>query len=75
LPEILDWIIDIAPQGVIEFVPKNDPMVQRLLSLREDIFPGYNEESFRDSVAARARIVNSSIVSSSDRALYWYDRL
>lgn len=74
LPEILDWIIEIAPQGVIEFVPKSDPMVQRLLSLREDIFPDYNEESFRDSIAARARVVNSSMVSSSGRALYWYDR-
>lgn len=74
LPEILDWIIEIAPQGVIEFVPKSDPMVKRLLSLREDIFPDYNEESFRDSIAARARVVNSSMVSSSGRALYWYDR-
>lgn len=74
LQEVLDWIVGIAPKGVIEFVPKHDPMVQRLLSLREDIFPGYSEESFRDSIAARARVVKSSVVSSSGRALYWYDR-
>ncbi|MGB5447629.1 MAG: class I SAM-dependent methyltransferase [Woeseiaceae bacterium] len=74
LPEVLGWIIDIAPQGVIEFVPKQDPMVQRLLSLREDIFASYDEESFREAIGAGARIVNSSIVSSSGRTLYWYDR-
>jgi hypothetical protein len=48
-------------------------MVQRLLSLREDIFPGHDEESFRAFISTRARVVKSSIVSSSGRSLYWYD--
>lgn len=74
LREVVDWIIDCAPQGVIEFVPKADPMVQRLLSLREDIFRDYDEESFRDCLNTRVRIVKSKVVSSSGRTLYWYDR-
>lgn len=74
LQQVLGWIMAMAPRGIIEFVPKSDPMVQRLLSLREDIFADYDEESFRSIVAAQARIVTSSVVSASGRTLYWYDR-
>jgi len=74
LDQVVDWIISMAPQGVIEFVPKSDPMVQRLLSLREDIFADYDEESFRSIVGTRARIIKSSDVSSGGRTLYWYER-
>ena len=74
LDQVVDWIISMAPQGVIEFVPKSDPMVQRLLSLREDIFADYDEESFRSIVGARARIIKSYNISSGGRTLYWYER-
>ena len=75
LHQVIDWIIDMAPQGVIEFVPKSDPMVQRLLNLREDIFANYDEDSFRSIMATRARIIKSSVVSSGGRTLFWYERL
>jgi len=74
LDQVLGWIMVMAPRGVIEFVPKSDPMVQRLLHLREDIFANYDEESFKSIVAGRARIIKSSVVSASGRTLYWYDR-
>lgn len=74
IQQVIEWIVDMAPQGVIEFVPKSDPMVQRLLNLREDIFHGYNEESFRSLLNARARIVETTVVSQSGRTLFWYDR-
>ena len=28
LDQVLNWLLTLAPQGIIEFVPKNDPMVQ-----------------------------------------------
>ena len=68
------WIVDMAPQGVIEFPPKSDPMVQRLLSQREDIFPDYNEQAFRAALARRARIVRETHLSENGRLLVWYDR-
>ncbi len=74
MEQVIDWIIGMAPQGVIEFVPKSDAMVQRLLSLREDVFTEYDEESFRAAITARARIVRSSVVSESGRTLFWYER-
>lgn len=74
LHEVLDWLIAMAPAGVLEFVPKSDPMVKRLLQLREDIFDDYDADSFESLLADRARIVRSETVSASGRKLYWFER-
>ena len=39
LDAVVDWIIGMAPVGVIECPDKSDPMVQQLLALREDTSP------------------------------------
>jgi ribosomal protein L11 methylase PrmA len=74
LEEVIKWLVEMAPQGVIEFVPKTDPMVQRLLQMREDIFDDYDQTSFERYLANYARTVKSETVSSSGRTLYWFDR-
>ncbi|MDX1404898.1 MAG: class I SAM-dependent methyltransferase [Woeseiaceae bacterium] len=74
LDGVLDWITAMAPRGIIEFVPKADPMVQQLLLLRQDLFDDYTRENFEALLAARGRIVDSHSVSSSGRTLYIYDR-
>jgi ribosomal protein L11 methylase PrmA len=74
LDGVVNWIVDHAPQGVVEFVQKSDPTIQTMLALREDIFDGYDEASFEAALAARARIVRSEVVSSAGRKLYWFDR-
>ena len=74
LDQVVDWLIAMAPAGVIEFVQKSDPTVQQLLALREDIFPGYTQEAFERAISSRARIVKSERVSASGRTLYWYQR-
>jgi ribosomal protein L11 methylase PrmA len=74
LDEVISWLVDMAPQGVIEFVPKSDPMVQRLLQMREDIFDDYDKASFEAYLARHARTLRSEVVSSSGRTLYWFDR-
>jgi hypothetical protein len=56
-------------------VPKTDPTVHRMLALREDIFPDYDEAAFtRSLAAAAARIVRSETVSGHGRRLFWYER-
>ena len=74
LVDVIGWLVDMAPQGVIEFVPKNDAMVQRLLQLREDLFDDYDQASFEAYLGERARINKSATVSASGRTLYWFDR-
>jgi hypothetical protein len=74
LAEFLDWLVDLAPCGVIEFVPKQDPMVCKLLALREDIFGDYNWEFFRDRIAQRARIDQVCTLRQNGRMLLSYVR-
>jgi ribosomal protein L11 methylase PrmA len=74
LPQLVNWLIDRAPQGLIEFVPKEDEMVQRLLALREDVFPDYTAENFLRAVSAQAGIISDTQVSQSGRRLVRYER-
>lgn len=74
LDQLVDFLVGLAPNGVIEFVPKSDPQLQRLLHLREDIFGDYGRDNFAALLARSARIVREETVSASGRVLYWYDR-
>ncbi|MGH1481863.1 MAG: class I SAM-dependent methyltransferase [Geminicoccales bacterium] len=74
LDQLLAWLTGMAPEGIIEFVPKNDSTVQRMLSLREDIFSDYDVATFTTLLAKRAEIVDRKVVSASGRELFWYRR-
>jgi ribosomal protein L11 methylase PrmA len=74
LARIVDLLVSLAPHGIIEFVPKADPMVQTLLALRQDIFPDYTQACFESYLKDRARIVAQQQVTESGRILYWYQR-
>jgi ribosomal protein L11 methylase PrmA len=74
LASAVDWLVRLAPAGVIEFVPKRDPMVAHLLSTRRDIFPSYTEEHFLRLVADRARIVEQAAAAPGGRLLVEFDR-
>jgi hypothetical protein len=49
-------------------------MVQRLLSLREDIFPDYEEAAFVRAIEARAQVVASATVPGTGRRLFRFVR-
>lgn len=74
LAEVVSWIAGLAPRGVIEFVPKTDPMVQRLLALRADIFEEYAEEAFLAALGSHARVERTARVTETGRLLAWFDR-
>ena len=74
LEQVVDWIVSLAPTGIIEFVPKADPMVQALLLLREDVFEHYSEEVFLDSIRRSARVVEDQKITGSGRLLVWFER-
>ena len=73
--DVIQWLVDLSPTGIIEFVPKSDPMVQELLQLREDIFDDYSKDTFKSTLSKVARIEKSKIVTKSGRELFWYVRL
>ena len=55
---------------VIEFVPKNDSQVQRLLASREDIFSEYTKEHFEKVFSNYFTIEKETPVEGSQRILY-----
>jgi ribosomal protein L11 methylase PrmA len=74
LSDVVSWIVGLAPCGLIEFIPKNDPTVQQMLSLREDIFQDYSEQDFVSALERCSRIIARTEVSSSGRAIYEFER-
>ena len=74
LDDVLRWLVSLAPRGLVEFVPKDDPTVGLMLSSREDIFRDYNEENFSAALRRCARIDASETISASGRRLFAYDR-
>jgi len=55
---------------IIEFVPKQDSQVQRLLATREDIFPGYTQENFETEFKKHFGIEEAAPIPGSERTLY-----
>ena len=60
----------LAPCAVVEFVPKEDPMVRRLLATRRDVFPDYSLDGFRAAAAERFDIVSETAIADSPRVLF-----
>jgi ribosomal protein L11 methylase PrmA len=74
LPMIVDLFADLAPWAIVEFVPKADPMVQRLLSTRRDVFPDYDVSGFQAAATTRFEIVRQSPIADSQRVLFLFRR-
>jgi ribosomal protein L11 methylase PrmA len=70
LARIARWLTGLASSGVVEFVPKEDQMVQTMLKLREDIFPDYDLERFLDCLGAHATV--ERIEAINGRQLIWF---
>ena len=74
LGQLIEWISGVAPTGVIEFVPKSDPTIQKMLALRDDIFSDYTKENFERLLAACCKIEAAQEISASGRTLYAFRR-
>ncbi len=74
LPMIADLFAGLAPHAIVEWVPKEDSMVQQLLASREDIFPDYSIEGFRAAFGAHFDIVRETPIENTDRTLFHLKR-
>jgi hypothetical protein len=68
--KIAAWFARLGEQLVVEFVPKSDSQVQRLLASREDIFADYSEAVFSREFARYFEIVSAQSIQGSERVLY-----
>jgi hypothetical protein len=74
LDRIADYFADLAPSLIIEFVPKGDPMVDKLLATREDIFPAYTLDGFRAAFSGRFVIDEETPIEGTTRVLFRLSR-
>lgn len=70
LGEIARFLGSIAPNLVIEFVPKSDTQVQKLLASRKDIFPNYHIEGFKQAFENYYTIEEVVRIKDSERTLF-----
>lgn len=60
----------IAPQLIIEFVPKQDEKVRQMLKSRPDIFMDYDQEHFEAIFATYFTITDQIKIPGTERTLY-----
>ncbi len=74
LHTVAEFFCEICKTLIIEFVPKSDSQVKRLLATREDIFPDYNEEGFEQAFSQKFTILEAEKLSGTERTLYVLER-
>ncbi len=70
LRSLASFFASLGKWLILEFVPKSDSQVQRLLANREDIFPDYHPEGFEDAFRSYFRIEDKRPLPDSERQLY-----
>lgn len=70
LGEIAAFLVGLGRQVIIEWVPKTDPQVKRLLASRKDIFAEYTEDGFIAGMQERFHIDERVPVGKTGRVMY-----
>ena len=70
LPKLAQFFSEVCEHLVIEFVPKSDSQVKRLLTSRLDIFDDYTEAGFEAAFKTQFEILQKAPVPESERTLY-----
>ena len=70
LVRVAEFAKSLCSWLIIEWVPKDDPQVRRLLRNREDIFDAYTQEAFEVEFGRFFTIADSCPVGADGRVLY-----
>ena len=68
--KIASYFSQLGQNLIIEFVPKGDSKVDKLLATREDIFDKYDKENFEKEFSRYFEIKQSKNIAESKRTLY-----
>lgn len=74
LPLLAGYFHDLGRWLIIEWVPKEDLQVQKLLASRQDIFSDYHQESFEGAFGNYFEIREKISIQESPRMLYLMER-
>ncbi len=74
LTKIVEFFKTTCNHLIIEFIPKTDSQVIRLLSTREDIFEDYTLKKFEDEFTKEFIIKEKINLDESGRTIYWMEK-
>ena len=70
IEHLAKWLSKISKYIIIEFVPKEDSQVKKLLKTRKDIFDNYNEKEFVKEFTKYFKIIEKNKITDSVRTIY-----
>ena len=75
LERLAEFFASLGRSLIIEYVPRDDPRVKRLLALRNHSFPGYSRKGFERAFERCFSIDRTDPIASSGRRLYLMTRM
>jgi ribosomal protein L11 methylase PrmA len=72
--KIAEFFATLCHTLIIEFIPKEDSQVKKLLSNREDIFSAYDSQHFERAFCQNFILVDKQPIVGSNRVLYLFSR-
>lgn len=72
--QLAEYLATLGKNLIIEFVPKDDSQVRRLLASRLDIFDRYNEKCFEEDFSMLFKLVKKETIKGSKRSLYLFKK-
>ncbi len=75
LERLAEFFSSLGRSLIIEYIPREDPKVQRLLALRNHSFPGYCRQGFEEAFQRYFSIDRTDPIENSGRRLYLMTRL
>jgi hypothetical protein len=74
LLDVANYFADLGEYLIIEFVPKSDSQVKRLLASRLDIFPDYTLDGFRQTFEHRYLLIDETPIDACERTVFLMKR-
>ncbi len=72
LDEILSLAAELTRDSVIiEFIPRDDPMFQRILRGRDELYADYSQQAFEAACREKFEISRRGDEKGGQRTLYW----
>ena len=72
---IAEFFSRISKKLIIEFIPKSDSQVKRLLATREDIFSEYDKNNFEEEFKKFFKIMEQKEIKESERIIYYMENI
>lgn len=74
LENSVEWLSQLAPNIIFEFITKEDPKAEFLLKEKEDTYPDYNIKKLESCFQKYCSLKEKMVVSENKRIIYWFQR-